>query len=488
MPVGRNNVVGVVLRCPPSARRLDSNSTLLTRVKSTGWSLPARLVRPAADQRLSLRANMAWVLIGRGIYSGCQWGVLIVLAKIGSAELVGLYALGVAVSMPIFVFASLRLEYVHVTDARCDYRFADYLKVRIATSALALPVLIAVVLIAGYSWEKTAIILTVGASQGIMAVREMFLARMRKAERLDRQALSHVVLGIGGLCVFAAALWATRQLLAAVAALAAVRLSVMLLLDAPNAARMHLIDPEPLGRTDALPASDAVDYAADKSGGGVMRLLRLVWLAVPLGVVGVMVALTESIPRYLVEHYMDEAALGYFAAIASIPMIGYVVTEAAAQSASPRLARYYISNRPAYVALAFKLVALALALGLSGVSAAWLLGPWLLGLLFTPEYAPYASLFVWLMIVGGLWYLWGFCEVCLTAARYFRTQIPVNVAVMLTVLAAGLVLVPRYGMPGAAWAMIGAAGVGLCGTAAAVVYAASRPAAPRPTPAVEPAS
>ncbi len=426
---------------------------------------------------------MAWVLLGRGVYSACQWGLLIALAKVGSPAMVGLYALGVAVAAPVFVFSSLRLEYVHVTDARCEYLFKDYLILRTATSVLALPVLLATVLLARYSWEKSAIILAVGCSQAIMAIREMFLARLRKAERLDRQAFSHIALGILGLLMFAGALWSTRNLLAAIAALATVRLAVLLLVDGPNAAKMQRIDPEPVRRGSTLMPSDAVEYAAGASsatGSWSRRLLRLAWLATPLGVVGVMVALTENIPRYLVEHFLDEAALGYYAALASIPMIGYVVTEAAAQSASPRLARYYLTNRPAYIRLGFKLIALAALLGLTSVSIAWMFGPWLLSALFTPEYARYMSLFVWLMVVGGLWYIWGFCEVCLTAARYFRTQIPLNAAVLLTALIAGLLLVPRFGMIGAAWSMAAAAAVGIVGTASAAAYAATRPALPIP--------
>lgn len=389
--------------------------------------------------------------------------MLIVLAKVGKPELVGLYALGLAVALPVFVFSSLRLEHVHVTDARGDHRFRDFLFLRTATSLLALPTLLVIVLIVGYSWEKSTIIMAVGVSQTVMSIREIFLARMRKAERLDCQALSHVVLGVGGLAVFATVLWTTSRLLPAVLAMAGVRFLVMLMVDAPNAARMHVIDPE----------KDAGDGRAP-----IRQRLRLMWLALPLGLVAVMVSLTENIPRYLVEHHLGEAALGYFAAIASIPMIGFIVTEAAAQSASPRLARYYITNRPAYIRLTGKLMVLGLALGVAGIGAAYFLGSWLLGVLFTPEYADYATLFVWLMAIGGLWYVWGFCETSLTAARYFKTQMPVNAAVALTVLAAGVVLAPRFGMIGAAWAMLAAAVVGIAGTAGAVIYAAKRPQLP----------
>jgi hypothetical protein len=37
----------------------------------------------------SLRWNFSWTFVGNIIYSACQWGMLVVLAKIGNPEMVG---------------------------------------------------------------------------------------------------------------------------------------------------------------------------------------------------------------------------------------------------------------------------------------------------------------------------------------------------------------------------------------------------------------
>src|ERR671931_288612 len=56
---------------------------------------------------LSLRANFAWTVLGNVVYSGCQGGMLIVLAKLGSASMVGQFALGLAVATPVIMFPNL---------------------------------------------------------------------------------------------------------------------------------------------------------------------------------------------------------------------------------------------------------------------------------------------------------------------------------------------------------------------------------------------
>ncbi len=47
-------------------------------------------------QPLSLRTNVAWTIAGNVIYAASQWGVLIVLARLGSQEAVGQFGLALA--------------------------------------------------------------------------------------------------------------------------------------------------------------------------------------------------------------------------------------------------------------------------------------------------------------------------------------------------------------------------------------------------------
>src|SRR5467141_2714208 len=75
----------------------------------------------------SLRSSVQWSLIGNVFYSACQWAILIVLAKLGSPESVGQFALGLALTAPIMLFANLQLSALQATDARREFRFGHYL-------------------------------------------------------------------------------------------------------------------------------------------------------------------------------------------------------------------------------------------------------------------------------------------------------------------------------------------------------------------------
>jgi O-antigen/teichoic acid export membrane protein len=116
---------------------------------------------------LTLRRNFSWTLVGNVVYAACQWGMLVVLAKLGSREIVGQFTLGLAVTAPVLMLANLQLRAVQVTDARHEYCFGDYLGLRLITTGLALLVIVLITVVAGYRWETSLIILVVGLAKAV---------------------------------------------------------------------------------------------------------------------------------------------------------------------------------------------------------------------------------------------------------------------------------------------------------------------------------
>ena len=79
---------------------------------------PRRARRP-----LSLRGNFSWSLAGNVVYAACQWGMLMAITRLGSPEMLGQFALGLAVTTPLLAFANLKAKGVQASDARREYHF-----------------------------------------------------------------------------------------------------------------------------------------------------------------------------------------------------------------------------------------------------------------------------------------------------------------------------------------------------------------------------
>jgi O-antigen/teichoic acid export membrane protein len=368
-----------------------------------------------------------------------------VLAKLCAAASVGVFALGLAVTAPILMFTNLQLRAVQATDARGDHSFSEYLGVRLAGTACALLVIAAVAWSTG-DGRVAAVILVLGAAKAAESVSDLVYGLFQSREQLDLSAQSMLLRGPLALAVFGASLWLSRDVLAASLGLLGAFAAALLAWDLPRAARL-------LGGASALrPTLTRV------------RSLRLVRLALPLGVVMMLGSLTANVPRYFLEHEHGAAELGIFAALSSAIVAGTTVVTALGQSAAPLLARLFATgDHDGYLRLVLRLLAIGLLLGACGVALASVAGERILALLFTREYAARWHAFVALMVVAAIGYLASFLGYAVTATREFAAQMPLSAVVGATTLACSFWLVPRHGIYGAAFALGAGLAVQLAG-------------------------
>ena len=397
------------------------------------------ICEPLARQRpprLTLRVNFLWTLAGNVIYAACQWGILVALAKLGTPQMVGEFALALAVTAPILIGAGLSLRSVQVTDALREYEFRDYLSLRLLTTAAAILAVAGVVWLSGYRRHAPVVILIVAIAKAFESISDIVHGLWQQHERMDLIARSLVLKGVLSLGVFALAFYFTGDLRVAACGLALVWALVLLFYDARWAANVSgFARPFRLRwRTRTLAA--------------------LAWVALPAGVVMGLISFNVNLPRYFIEHHLGTEQLGIFAAM-SYPMIaGTTIVGALGQSATPRLSQYYSDGeRRAFLSLLLKLVGLASAVGLAAVLVIAQVGRPILLLLYRPEYAEHVTTFLLLAIATALGYAASILGYAMTAARYFRAQLLVFMFTTAATAVAGAILVPLQQLPGAALAV-----------------------------------
>lgn len=386
------------------------------------------------------------------MYVACQWGMLVVLAKLVDPEGVGRFALGLAVTAPVVLFANLGLRPFQATDAERHYDFADYLGLRLLTTLLALLAIAGVAFLAGYELETALVILVVGLAKCFEAISDIFYGLLQQRERMERISKSMMAKGVFSLVALAVGVYFTGSVLWGTVGLAAVWAVVLVTYDLRSGAMLLGGLPRPRW----------------KAG----RLRKLAILSLPLGLAVVLTSLNANIPRYLVEHYLGQRELGIFAAMAYPLAAGATVVGALGQSSSPRLARHYVDgDRAAFRALLAKLAALGAALGLAGVLVAAVAGRQLLAIIYTPEYAERLDVFLLLAVGAGITYVASFINFGMIAARKLRAQVPLFLGVIGVTTVSCLVLAPQIGLLGAAAAVVLGAVTQLLGGIAVLLQA-----------------
>lgn len=406
---------------------------------------------------LTLRRNFSWTFTGNLIYAACQWGMLVVLAKLGSPEMVGQFTLGLAVTAPVIMFTNLQLRGIQATDAKGDYVFSDYLGLRLIGTGLALLIIAGITLKAGYRWETSLVIWAIALAKAFESISDVFYGLIQQHERMDRIAIALMIKGPLSLLLLGIGVSLTGSVVGGAIGLAVAWGLVLFGWDLRNG-RLILKnssqgrEPEDLLVADAEPAKSQNPLYPRWEG---KILGKLVWLALPLGFVMMLISLNTNIPRYFIERYLGERELGIFAAMSYLMVVGSMVVSALAESAIARLAKYYAAgNSTAFGTLLLKLVGVGLMLGAGGVFVAVVVGREILTLLYKPEYAERSDLFAWLMVAAGMGYVSSFLGYGMTAARYFRVQMPLFVLVTGSCATACFWLIPTQGVRGAAIALL----------------------------------
>ena len=399
---------------------------------------------------LSLRGNFAWTTVGNIVYSACSWLMLAIIAKFGSPALVGQFALSLAVIQPIIAFSQLNLSQVQATDARQEYRFGDYLSLRLITNGLAFLILTGLAVWGGYDRTQCLVLVLVGLSAIFDAFGDVTFGLLRQREVMDRIAISMAAEGVLSLALLSAGMFWLHSIVWAAAGYALASMLVVVGYDIPNAVRVLQADSDGAA---SLGIWGRITFP--RPHWEIRTLLKLAWLALPLGTIMLLIALNNNISRYFVHHTLGAHGLGIFSALISFVAAGRIVILALGQSASPRLARHYADgDRQKFTGLLLRLVLIGAVVGVVAPVVALVAGRQILTFFYTPEYAKHLNVFVLYLAAGGAGYVASFLGYGITAARYFKIQTVTLGALSVITLITCAWLVPAYGAEGAGWSAL----------------------------------
>ena len=389
----------------------------------------------------SVRGNAFLMLVGTVTFAAAQWLAIVVIARVGSPKLVGQYALGLAIAGPVVLLASLNLRAALTTDALEKYPVGLYVRVRLIGIVISFITIVLISFGLAFPIPVRTVIVMVGALKSVEAYSDIIYGAAQRIERHDLVARSLVARGLLGVAALTVGMIVSGGSLAAgLSFTLAVWMLVVFLNDIPSAVRL------------GVSRHELVGVARAGRLGGTLRLARE---AAPLGLVMLLGSLAANAPRYVVELFLGTEALGYFAAVASLLLIGSTIMNAVGQAASPRLALLAARNRTLELQrLVVRLLGIAVLVGFLFLILLSAFGSPILERLFTTAYGRYADVATVLMLAGVAMLASSVFGYSITALRAFRVQVPIEAAKLSVAVVALLVLVPRWGLIGAAWALV----------------------------------
>lgn len=377
----------------------------------------------------TLRASFLWALAGSTIFQICQWVAVIAITKLSSTAVAGDWNLALAVTAPIFLFTQFKLRSVQTTDVRDEFTWAEYAANRIAGSLGALAVTGLVVALV-YRDAIAPLILLVAVSKVVDGGSDLIYGRLQRQELQARIGRSLIGRGLTSLAAGTAAFWLSRDTVWAATATALSYLP-WLLWDLRSLRAMI----GPLGPRWSWARQRAL----------LARVL-------PLGFVTAIGSLQTTIPRYFVDAYGDRTDVGVFGNLSYLLVAGNLVVAAIANAVLPRLARHAAEQAWGPFTRTLRIMILiGVALAAVGVVACVLLGEPVLRLLYSEQEAANVDVLIWMAAAAGLVWSYVFLGTALDAMRRFTVQPWIHGSSTAVIAGACALLVPSYGLRGAAW-------------------------------------
>lgn len=384
----------------------------------------------------TLRENFAWTAIGNAFYLATQWAMLTVLAKASSPELVGRFSFALALTAPVVATSTMGLRQVLVTDAKQQYRYGDYLTLRLTTSLAAAVVILGVVLGECHTTELRATGLLVGAAKLCESISDIVHGRLQRAERMNVVALSLIIKGTASLALLGVLFITTRSLVWATAGLATAALGVLLLYDLPASRRAE------------TPESLRLRWSF-----GTMRTLAATAAPIMVGIL--LTSSAGALPRYFLEAARGHREVGYYAAASAPLMVMAFLPGVLTQATLARAARYYQEGEhSAFLRLNSRVMLVMVIVNLGFVAGALLFGDVVLRVLFTREYSHLRGTMVVFTLSQTVAAAATIGSQLMASARMFRLQLVNAVTALVALVVASRYLVPAFGVTGSAWAEV----------------------------------
>lgn len=409
----------------------------------------ARQTTSGSQSRSRVLNQFSWAFAGNLLYAACHCGLVVALAKVGSPEIVGQFALALAVGGPVFFFTNLQLRAVLASDAAQEHRFEDYWRLRLLSVPVAIGVVAIIVIAQQYRIETALVILAMAAAKVIESFSDICHGANQQRDRLDLVGKSLLIKGPLTLLLLAVVVASTGSLLLGITAIGAGWALLFYLYDLPNGRQYR--GGNEASQTDC----DAPTQPQNNHLRAGRFQPKLFATGLPLGIAMSLMALTVALPNLLIGRILGEGLLGIFSAMTTLTWLCIPLVNAMGQTAMPRLGRCHAAGDYADMRrVVFRFSGAVVLLGFLATAVLWLAGAPLMRLCFGPEYAQHQTVLVWLMAAASALYTGRFVADALTAMRCTKVQIAIQLITAAALLLAGAAVTPQYGLLGLAKLML----------------------------------
>jgi O-antigen/teichoic acid export membrane protein len=384
-----------------------------------------------------ISANSIYVLLATAALASLQWFIMAMIARREGSVALGQYALSQAFAVPASYLAWLSLRQQLLVSGGQVGSASDMMFLRLIFPLIVFAAVFSFIAGAYTSEWLLTISVCVLAQKYIEGFFDLSYAYMQKSNNWKSLALSTVARCVLLVGVFGAAYVLTNRLVAALIAVSGFSILFYFIFD------RHF--------NPSVKAAELFDFSRPTAA----RRWDLAILLLPLAVSSVVMSLTTSAPRFLIDLVLGPAELGFFAAVSHFVVVGAIATGSVGHAILPVLAETIRNRRERvfWLQLIGIMAVIQVACGV-GIVASVFFGGEILHLLYGSAFAGPAALMTAAAVAAGPVYCASIAAVGCYAAGLRQGLLAAQVIALLTVILTTLLTLRSWGNFGAFGAML----------------------------------
>lgn len=379
-----------------------------------------------------MRKNFSFAFISNIISSACKFLILLLIVKFGSPSEVGIYNYALIISAPVFLFTSLKIRSIQVTNN--NYRFNEYYSLIIILNLIVLGIVIIISLLI----EKNVIaysIIILSTIKVLDNLREVLYGLYQKYEDLKTVGVSIIINNIFNIIAFGIGYYLSSNLTISLFTMFITSTFVFLIYDLRVLSNKY---------------DTKLKLVLNRK-----RLIDILILAIPLSISSSLGSLNTSIPRIILKNSHGEFYLGIFSAIAYILVLANLFANSISQVFLPRLSKYfYKKNIIEFNKLGIKLIGIGFLIGTFTVLLALIFGELILKIAFGEVYSKYNMVLI-ILSIGLLFLLSGvFVGTIITSTGNYKIHYKITIISLIFTVIFSFLTIERYSIYGTAYTIM----------------------------------
>lgn len=371
------------------------------------------------------------ILYSNVFIAGIKFLILYTIILVGTVEDVGIYSYALAIVSPLFLFSSLKIKTIVVTEG-ARFKNIEYLTSLIIFSVLT--VIIAALIIFITENNITIILITL-----LLAFQKLFenikyfyhgvftrgghLEKVAKAQNWS-YFLSFLFFLIGFLISKDLVLSISLYVLIFILTLF-IEISINNNIERINFKKIE-----------------------------INKLILIFTTSLPLSFSSFIGSLTTQFPKYIIRIYDDVFLLGIFSSISYFLVVVTLIATSISQVFLPKLKKLSSTNINEFKKNVTKLCAIGFTIGISFTTITLLFGEKIIYLVFGNTYAEYSNVLLILSISVTFQLTAVFIGTSLTALKIYKMHSIIYTIGFLIVIITSLILIPEYSIYGAAFSLL----------------------------------